>query len=59
MIDEDELQNRRRIFGQKKYTDVPKSEKEAGFLPWEFECLRLSSLLLLTPFSSTINFPLD
>lgn len=40
MLDEEELQGRYRVFGTRKGSEIPKDEKEAGFLNWEFECLR-------------------
>lgn len=45
MIDAKEQERRARIFGQRKWDrkgEVPRDEKEAGFLPWEFECIRES-----------------
>ncbi|CZR57176.1 uncharacterized protein PAC_07065 [Phialocephala subalpina] len=43
IIGEEEQKSRARQFGQRKWVEVPKDEKEAGFLPWEFECLGLPS----------------
>ncbi|KAE8450874.1 hypothetical protein EG329_005314 [Mollisiaceae sp. DMI_Dod_QoI] len=40
LIDKEEQLERSKRFGGKKGVDVPKNEKEAGFLPWEFECLQ-------------------
>lgn len=56
IIDEEEQLERSKKFGGKKGVDVPKNEKEAGFLPWEFECLRLSSLPYPYFSSSSLSF---